>query len=150
MATRLLRSDAPAIAQVTRLSAPEGSGEISLTVLGSGKYLTFPEWDAPAIVVAWNSISWPEFAEMRAAANGVDVLLTAKTAGRPTYISATVRGSSFGNEIQALIPVHVSGGHAVAEWFGQETSSFVPTTTTAANLKTCSKRCPVGSWLRMN
>lgn len=144
MATRILRSDAPAIAQVTRLTAPEGSGEISLTVLGSGKYLTFSEWDATAIVVAWNNSAWPEFAEARASANGTDVLLTSKTAGRPFYVAATVRGTSFGNEIQALIPVNVSGGSAIGEWFGQETAEFDPLTTDAADLKTLFEALPGG------
>lgn len=136
MAVRILRSDAPAVAQVTRLSEPDSVGEIKLTILGSGKFLTFASWNATAVAAAWNACPYPEFKEARASVLGLDVLLTAVTAGRPFYVSATISGNQFGNEVQTITPVFVTDGTAVASWLGQATGSFDLMTATADDLKT--------------
>lgn len=136
MAKRIIRSDAPRIAQVTRLSAPAGSGEIKLTVLGSGKFLEFVEWNAAAVAAAWNASTWPEFAEAAATVSGSDVLLTSKLAGRPFYVAASVGGNQFANEKQTITPVNVTGGTTQAIWQAQTTTAFNPVTAAPNDLKT--------------
>ena len=135
MTKRMFRGDAPKQAQVSRLTAPSGTGRISITILGSGKFLEFDAWSAATVAAAWNASVWPEFAEVVASVSGADVLLTSKLAGRPFYVSATVGGQLFGNEVQVITPVNVTGGTATCTWKGQTTDAFEPTTTTANELK---------------
>lgn len=145
MTTRILRSDAPAVAQVTRLQQPAGEGEVQITILGSGKFLTFVEWSATAVAAAWNASKWPEFQEARATVSRTDVLLTSTLAGRPFYVSATVGGHQFASAVQTITPVnHVTGGTATATWLGETTAGWNPTTTTGANLKTMFEALPGG------
>lgn len=132
MTKRMFRGDAPAVAQVTRITPPEGTGEIALTILGTGRELKFATWDATAVAAAWNASRWPEFVEATASVDGADVLLTSKTAGKPFYLAATVHGNAFGNEVQTITPVAVTGGLAEATWLGQTTDPFNPATATAA------------------
>jgi hypothetical protein len=133
---RMLRGDAPPVAQITRLRQPQAIGAVALTILSSGKFLTFPGWDPNAIAAAWNACTYPEFLEATASVDGSDVLLTSKLAGRPFYVSASLGGNPFGNETQTITPVNVTGGTAICTWQGQATASFSPLTTSAANLKT--------------
>ncbi|MFO1046043.1 MAG: hypothetical protein U0941_30055 [Planctomycetaceae bacterium] len=144
MTKRILRSDAPSKAQVTRLAKPQGEGEIHLTILGSGKDLVFTTWDATAVATAWNASTWPEFMEATAAASGTDVLLTSRIAGRPFYVAATVGGNQFGNCKQTITPVNVTGGTTAATWNAQTTTTFNPVTTTAAQLKAKFEALPGG------
>lgn len=145
---RMLRGDAPAVAQITRLKPPAGTGQISITVLGSGKVLMFDSWDPVAVSAAWNASAWPEFSEATASVDsitGTDVLLTSTLAGRPFYISATVGGNSFADEKQTIVPVNnVTGGAAKAIWLGQTTATFDPVTETAAGLKALFEALPGG------
>lgn len=140
MTVRILRGDAPAVAQVTHLYAPPALGQVAIGILGAGKPpLMFAAWNPAAVVAAWNACAYPEFMEATAsvAPNGTDVLLTSDVAGRPFYVYATVGGEAFGNCVQIITPVgNVTGGTATITFMGQTTGTFNPVTETAAGLLT--------------
>ena len=136
MSKCMFRGDALEAAQVTRLEPPTVSGEISLTITGSNKFITLAAWDAGDIAEAWNACLYPEFKEATASVDGEDVLLTSTLAGRPFYVSATVNGEGFANEVQYIIPVNnVTGDTITASWNGETTAIFDPTDTDGDELQ---------------
>jgi trimeric autotransporter adhesin len=110
---RILRGDAPTQAQISRL-ASSATGLITLGINGKTG-VAVSSWDAAAIASAWNASKLPEFLEVTAAADGVDVLLTSKTPGQPFEVTGLVNGEATADDEQ-LVSLSPAGG-AIAGTF---------------------------------
>lgn len=128
---KTFRGDSVAVQQVTRITAPTAAGQIALTI--NDKTLSFDSWDIDEIVDAWNGESDPidpvseteEFSDITASADGDDLILTADTAGKPFFVSATVAGDALTNEVQTVTIGHSpTGGTFTLTYSGQTTSGI--------------------------
>lgn len=103
MATKLWRGDAPAVAQVTRLTPGNVNVGDVFTVTCNGKTISVTAVTATAasvsalLVTAIAASTIPEFREFTASVDGSTVLLTANTAGQPfTVTSGATDASTLG------------------------------------------------------
>lgn len=100
MTKRILRGDAPAQAQISRL-ASTATGLITLGINGKTG-VAVSSWNAAAIASAWNASKLPEFAEVTATVDGADVLLTSDTPGQPFEVSGLVNGEATADDEQLV------------------------------------------------
>ncbi|MBR9800559.1 hypothetical protein GYB59_02135 [bacterium] len=85
MSKNIWRGDAPAVAQVSKISPNPDGGSIAISI--NGKTLgTWESFDAQTIADAWNNSPIPEYSEATATVSQGEVLITANTAGYPFHV----------------------------------------------------------------
>lgn len=135
------RGDAPAIAQVLELDPPNNEGQVEFYIgdrpLGYNAAWSALDANGPgAIVQKWNSSPLGEFKEIVASAGtGNSLRLTAKEAGRPFAVTATVGGLNSSNETQTITLANATGGTFTLS-FLTETTGTIAYNASAATLKT--------------
>lgn len=130
---RRLRGDAPAVAQITRLIS-QATGNIALVMNGKTG-VAVEAWDASAIASAWNLSDLPEFAEVTAAADGDDVVLTAVEPGVPFELQGLVNGEPMADDEQlvTISPAGVGGTFPLT--FDGQTAAGIAAGATASTVQ---------------
>ncbi|WLD11890.1 hypothetical protein [Planctellipticum variicoloris] len=140
MTKRILRGDAPTQAQISRL-ASQATGLITLGINGKTG-VAVSSWDAAAIAAAWNASRLPEFLEVAAAADGVDVLLTSKSPGQPFEVSGLVNGEATADDEQLVTIGPAGAGGTFPLTFAGQTSAAISVTALPSVVKATLEAVP--------